>query len=67
MKCLDCCKKNPKRLLDPVYSGMDTGRVDPRVGRIGSGRVTRQHQGKFGGSGRVETSEMRYFVLYRKS
>jgi len=28
---------------------MDTGRVDPRVG---SGRVTGQHQDKFGGSGR---------------
>jgi len=48
---------------------MDTGLVDPRVGsgQIGSGRVTGQHQGKFGGSGRVEISEMRYFVLYRKS
>jgi len=36
-------------------SGMDTGRVDPRVG---SGRV--RILGKFGGSGRVKISEMQY-------
>ena len=34
---------------------MDTGRVDPRVG---SGWV--RILGKFGGSGRVEISEMKY-------
>ena len=37
-------------------SGVDTGRVDPRVGsgRVGPGRV--RILGKFGGSGRVEIS-----------
>jgi len=39
-------------------SGMDTGRVDPRVG---SGRVTGQIQSKFGWSGRVEISDMWYY------
>ena len=38
---------------------MGTGRVDPRVG---SGRV--RILGKFGGSGRVEISEMHYFFLF---
>jgi len=45
--------------LNEWRSGMDTGRVDPRVG---SGRV--RFLGKFGGSGRVEISEMHYFFLF---
>ena len=45
---------------------MDTGRVDPRVGsgRIGSGRVTGQHQGKFGGSGRVRLKFLKCVILF---
>ena len=44
-------------------TGMDTGRVDPRVGsgRVGSGPNFRQIW--LVGSGRVEISEIHYFSL----
>jgi len=48
-------------LLGP---GMDTGRVDPRVG---SGRVAGQIQGKFGGSGRVGSKFLKCIIFVCQS
>ena len=40
---------------------LSTGRMDPRVGRVGSGRVTILPD--FGGSGRVSTLDFFSFLL----
>ena len=44
-------------------SGVDTGRVDPRVGsgRVGPGRV--RNLGKFGGSGRVGSKYLKCIIF----